>query len=134
MAATFFSGFKDEQSALAFLLEQIYEGFQMQNSICVILKDEKHCNEFKRAQQQKYFENGKIEYLYDENISILDTKPTDEFDEIHILSDKVLELPTNVCENVYVYTTKANEDITKASRELYANLKKNNFDLSHEAV
>ena len=134
MAATFFSGFKDEQSALTFLLEQIYEGFQMQNSICVVLKDEKHCNEFKRAQQQKYFENGKIEYLYDENISILDTKPTDEFDEIHILSDKVLELPTNVCENVYVYTTKANEDITKASRELYANLKNNNFDLSHEAV
>ena len=134
MAATFFSGFKDEQSALTFLLEQIFEGFQMQNSICVVLKDEKHCNEFKKAQQQKYFEKGKIEYLYDENISILDTKPTDEFDEIHILSDKVLELPTNVCENVYVYTTKANEDITKASRELYANLKKNNFDLSHEAV
>ena len=134
MAATFFSGFKDEQSALTFLLEQIFEGFQMQNSICVVLKDEKHCDEFKKAQQQKYFENGKIEYLYDENISILDTKPTDEFDEIHILSDKVLELPTNVCENVYVYTTKANKDITKASRELYANLKKNNFDLSHEAV
>ena len=134
MAAIFFSGFKDEQSALAFLQEQIYEGFQMQSSICVVLKDEKHCDEFKKAQQQKYFEKGKIEYLYDENISILDTKPTDEFDEIHILSDKVLELPTNVCENVYVYTTKADEDITKASRELYANLKKNNFDLSHEAV
>ena len=134
MAATFFSGFKDEQSALAFLLEQIYEGFQIQSSICVILKDEKHCDEFKRAQLQKYFEKGKIEYLYDENISLLDCKPADEFDEIHILSDKVIELPTNVCENVYVYTTKANEDITKASRELYANLKKNNFDLSHEAV
>ena len=100
----------------------------------MVLKDEKHCNEFKKAQQQKYFEKGKIEYLYDENISLLDSKPADEFDEIHILSDKVLELPTNVCENVYVYTTKANEDITKASRELYANLKKNNFDLSHEAV
>ena len=134
MAATFFSGFKDEQSALTFLLEQIYEGFQMQNSICVVLKDEKHCNEFKRAQQQKYFENGKIEYLYDENISLLDSKPADEFDEIHILSDKVLELSTSVCENVYVYTTQADEAITKASRELYANLKKNNFDLSHEAV
>ena len=134
MAATFFSGFKDEQSALAFLLEQIYEGFQMQSSICVVLKDEKHCDEFKKIQQQKYFEKGKIEYLYYENISLLDIKPADEFDEIHILSDKVFELPTNVCENVYVYTTKANEDITKASRELYANLKKNNFELSHEAV
>ena len=134
MAATFFSGFKDEQSALAFLLEQIYEGFQMQSSICVVLKDEKYFDEFKKAQQQKYFEKGKIEYLYDKNISLLDSKPADKFDEIHILSDKVLELPTNVCENVYVYTTKANEGITKASRELYANLKKNNFDLSHEAV
>ena len=106
----------------------------MQSSICVVLKDENHCNEFKKAQQQKYFEKGKIEYLYDENISLLDSKPADEFDEIHILSDKVLELPTNVCENVYVYTTKANKDITKASRELYANLMKDNFDLSHEAV
>ena len=134
MAATFFSGFKDEQTALAFLLEQIYEGFQMQSSICVILKDEKHCNDFKKAQQQKYFENGKIEYLHDANIYLLDSKPADSFDEIHILSDKVLELPTSACENVYVYTTKADEDITKASRELYANLKKNNFDLSHEAV
>ena len=112
MAATFFSGFKDEQSALTFLLEQIYEGFQMQNSICVVLKDEKHCNEFKRAQQQKYFENGKIEYLYDENISLLDSNPADEFDEIHILSDKVLELPTTICENVYVYTTQADENLS----------------------
>ena len=63
MAATFFSGFKDQGSALNYLLDKIYAGFQMQSSICVVLKDEEHCAEFKRGQKQKYFENAKIEYL-----------------------------------------------------------------------
>jgi len=53
---------------------------------------------------------------------------------VHILSDKVLELPLEVCKNVFVYTTSADEEITKASRELYANLKKNNIELNHEAI
>ena len=49
-------------------------------------------------------------------------KPADKFDEIHNSVIKVLELKTSVCENVYVYTTEADEDITKASRELYSKL------------
>ena len=64
MAATFFSGFKDKQSALNFLLEKIYAGFQMQSSICVVLKDEEHCADFKKSQQRKYFENAKIDDAY----------------------------------------------------------------------
>lgn len=134
MAATFFSGFKDQESALNFLLEKIYAGFQMQSSICVVLKDEEHCADFRKSQHKKYFENAKIEYLYDENISFINEQPAGHFDEVHILSDKVLELPLDVCENIFVYTTSADEEITKASRELYANLKKNNIELNHKAI
>jgi hypothetical protein len=134
MAATFFSGFKDQGSALNYLLDKIYAGFQMQSSICVVLKDEEHCAEFKRGQKQKYFENAKIEYLYDDNIAFISEQPAGHYDEVHILSDKVLELPLNVCDNIFVYTTSADEEINKASRTLYTNLKKNNIELNHKAI
>ena len=134
MAATFFSGFKDQGSALNYLLDKIYAGFQMQSSICVVLKDEEHRAEFKRGQKQKYFENAKIEYLYDDNIALINEQPAGHYDEVHILSDKVLELPLDVCDNIFVYTTSADEEINKASRTLYANLKKNNIELNHKAI
>jgi hypothetical protein len=134
MAATFFSGFKDQGSALNYLLDKIYAGFQMQSSICVVLKDEEHCAEFKRGQKQKYFENAKIEYLYDDNIAFISEQPAGHYDEVHILSDKVLELALDVCDNIFVYTTSADEEINKASRTLYANLKKNNIELNHKAI
>lgn len=134
MAATFFSGFKDQGSALNYLLDKIYAGFQMQSSICVVLKDEEHCAEFKRGQKQKYFENAKIEYLYDDNIAFINEQPAGHYDEVHILSDKVLELPLDVCDNIFVYTTSADEKINKASRTLYANLKKDNIELNHKAI
>lgn len=134
MAATFFSGFKDQGSALNYLLDKIYAGFQMQSSICVVLKDEEHCAEFKRGQKQKYFENAKIEYLYDDNIAFINEQPAGHYDEVHILSDKVLELALDVCDNIFVYTTSADEEINKASRTLYANLKKNNIELNHKAI
>ena len=134
MAATFFSGFKDQGSALNYLLDKIYAGFQMQSSICVVLKDEEHCAEFKRGQKQKYFENARIEYLYDDNIAFINEQPAGHYDEVHILSDKVLELPLDVCDNIFVYTTSADEEINKASRTLYANLKKDNIELNHKAI
>ena len=134
MAATFYSGFKSKKSALDFLLDNIYSGFQMKRSICVVLKDKDHSKNLKNAQKQKYFENSKIEYLYDDNISFINEQPSGHFDEVHIFSDKVLELPLNICENIYVYTTSADEEINKASRELYANLKKNNIELNHKAI
>jgi hypothetical protein len=134
MAATFFSGFKDKGSALNYLLDKIYAGFQMQSSICVVLKDEEHCAEFKRGQKKKYFENAKIEYLYDDNIAFINEQPVGHYDEVHILSDKVLELPLDVCDNIFVYTTSADEEINKASRTLYTNLKKNNIELNHKAI
>ena len=106
----------------------------MQSSICVVLKDEEHCAEFKRGQKQKYFENAKIEYLYDDNIAFINEQPVGHYDEVHILSDKVLELPLDVCDNIFVYTTSADEEINKASRTLYTNLKKNNIELNHKAI
>ena len=134
MAATFYSGFKSKKSALDFLLDNIYSGFQMKRSICVVLKDEDHSKNLKNAQKQKYFENSKIEYLYDDNISIMEEQPKDSFDEIHIFSDKVSSLDEYEKAEIYIYTTEADDEINDASRKLYANLKTNNFELNHERI
>ena len=134
MAATFYSGFKSKRSALDFLLDNIYSGFQMKKSICVVLKDENHSKNLKNAKKQKYFENRRIEYLYDRNIRILEEQPKDNFDEIHIFSDKVNNLDTYKKTEIYIYTTEADNEINDASRKLYANLKTNNFELNHERI
>lgn len=134
MAATFYSGFKSKKSALDFLLDNIYSGFQMKRSICVVLKDEDHSRNLKNAQKQKYFENSKIEYLYDDNISVMEEQPEDSFDEIHIFSDKVSNLDEYKEVEIYIYTTEADDEINDASRKLYANLKTNNFELNHERI
>ena len=134
MAVKFYSGFKSKKSALDFLLDNIYSGFQMKRSICVVLKDEVHSRNLKNAQKQKYFENSKIEYLYDDNISVMEEQPKDHFDEIHIFSDKISNLNEYEEAEIYIYTTEADNEINDASRKLYANLKTNNFKLNHERI
>jgi hypothetical protein len=134
MSATFYSGFKDTDSVLSFLMDNIYSAFQMRSNICVVLKDSQSKQDFEVKQKQKYFENSKIEYLYAKNIEFLETEPQEQFDEIHIFSDKVANLDINLSKNVYVYTTLADEEVNKASRTLYTNLKLKNFELKHEAI
>ena len=134
MSATFYSGFKDTDSVLSFLMDNIYSAFQMRSHICVVLKDSQSKQDFEVKQKQKYFENSKIEYLYAKNIEFLETEPQEQFDEIHIFSDKVANLDINLSKNVYVYTTLADEEVNKASRTLYTNLKLKNFELKHEAI
>ena len=118
MSATFYSGFKDTDSVLSFLMDNIYSAFQMRSNICVVLKDSQSKQDFEVKQKQKYFENSKIEYLYAKNIEFLETEPQEQFDEIHIFSDKVANLDINLSKNVYVYTTSADEDVNKASRKI----------------
>ena len=134
MSATFYSGFKDTDSVLSFLMDNIYSAFQMRSNICVVLKDSQSKQDFEVKQKQKYFENSRIEYLYAKNIEFLETEPQEQFDEIHIFSDKVANLDINLSKNVYVYTTSTDEDVNKASRTLYTNLKLKNFELKHEAI
>ena len=134
MAATFYSGFKSKKSALDFLLDNIYSGFQMKRSICVVLKDEDHSRNLKNAQKQKYFENSKIEYLYDDNISVMEEQPKDHFDEIHIFSDKISNLNEYEEAEIYIYTTEADNNILKTSRELYSKLQKANIEVKHEKI
>ena len=133
MSATFYSGFETKSAALDFLLEQIYEGFQIKSSICVVLKDEGLISEYKFLQKKKYFDNKQIEYLYSKNISLQESGPQKHYDEIHILSDKVSDLDAD-SDNVYVYTTKSDAAINEASRKLYANLKEKNIELKHMAI
>ena len=55
-------------------------------------------------------------------------------DQIHIFSDKITDLDPNNHQNIFVYTTEANENINSAARKLYTNLKKKNYDIKHQRV
>jgi len=133
MSATFFSGFETKSSALNFLLEQIYEGFQTKRSVCVVLKDEGLVSEYKFLQKKKYFDTKQIEYLYNRNIALQESEPTENYDEVHILSDRITDMDV-ASENIFVYTTKSDAAINEASRKLYANLKEKQIELKHTAV
>ena len=133
MSATFFSGFETKKSALDFLLEQIYEGFQTKRSICVVLKDEELVSEYKFLQKKKYFDTKQIEYLYNRNITLQESEPSKNYDEVHIMSDRITDINA-VSENIFVYTTKSDAAINEASRKLYASLKEKQIELKHTAV
>ena len=133
MSATFFSGFETKSSALDFLLEQIYEGLQTKRSICVVLKDEGLVSEYKFLQKKKYFDTKQIEYLYSRNIALQESEPNENYDEVHILSDRITDINA-VSENIFVYTTKSDAAINEASRKLYASLKEKQIELKHTAV
>jgi len=133
MSATFFSGFETKSSALNFLLEQIYEGFQTKRSVCVVLKDEGLVSEYKFLQKKKYFDTKQIEYLYNRNIALQESEPTENYDEVHILSDRITDMDV-ASENIFVYTTKSDTAINEASRKLYASLKEKQIELKHTAV
>ena len=133
MSATFFSGFETKSSALNFLLEQIYEGFQTKRSVCVVLKDEGLVSEYKFLQKKKYFDTKQIEYLYNRNIALQESEPSEKYDEVHILSDRITDMDV-ASENIFVYTTKSDEAINEASRKLYASLKEKQIELKHTAV
>ena len=133
MSATFFSGFETKSSALNFLLEQIYEGFQTKRSVCVVLKDEGLVSEYKFLQKKKYFDTKQIEYLYSRNIALQESEPTENYDEVHILSDRITDMDV-ASENIFVYTTKSDASINEASRKLYASLKEKQIELKHTAV
>ena len=133
MSATFFSGFETKSSALNFLLEQIYEGFQAKRSVCVVLKDEGLVSEYKFLQKKKYFDTKQIEYLYNRNIALQESEPTENYDEVHILSDRITDMDVT-SDNIFVYTTKSDVAINEASRKLYASLKEKQIELKHTAV
>ena len=133
MSATFFSGFETKSSALNFLLEQIYEGLQTKRSVCVVLKDEGLVSEYKFLQKKKYFDTKQIEYLYNRNIALQESEPTENYDEVHILSDRITDMDV-ASENIFVYTTKSDASINEASRKLYASLKEKQIELKHTAV
>ena len=133
MSATFFSRFETKSSALNFLLEQIYEGLQTKRSVCVVLKDEGLVSEYKFLQKKKYFDTKQIEYLYSRNIALQESEPTENYDEVHILSDRITDMDV-ASENIFVYTTKSDVAINEASRKLYASLKEKQIELKHTAV
>jgi len=133
MSATFFSGFETKSSALNFLLEQIYEGLQTKRSVCVVLKDEGLVSEYKFLQKKKYFDTKQIEYLYSRNIALQESEPNENYDEVHILSDRITDINV-VSDNIFVYTTKSYASINEASRKLYASLKEKQIELKHTAV
>ena len=68
------------------------------------------------------------------NLTTITDKFEGEFDEIHIFSDKISDLPGSLNDNTFVYTLKSDEAINNASRELYTNLKNKGVNVLHEVI
>ena len=134
MAVTFYSGFKDKFHALDFLTDNVFTGFQIKNKICIALKGDHELEEFSFLRNKKFFETKKIEFLCLKNLTTITDKFEGEFDEIHIFSDKIGDLPESLNDNTFVYTLKSDEAINNASRELYTNLKNKGVNVLHEAI
>ena len=99
----------------------------------MVLKDEELVSEYKFLQKKKYFDTKQIEYLYNRNIALQELEPSKNYDEVHILSDRITDINA-VSENIFVYTTKSDAAINEASRKLYASLKEKQIELKHTAV
>ena len=134
MSVTFFSGFSNKIEAFEFIAENIFTGFQVKNKICVAFKNSEELGDFNSLRDRKFFETKKIEFLCIKNLSLITEQIEEGFDEIHIFSDKILDLNEVANENTFVYTLQSDEEINNASRKLYANLKDKGINVIHEAV
>ena len=133
MEISFFSGYKNTHEALDHLAENLYENFQLKTKVYVALGNDQLVDSLKRLRKFKFLETKQLEYMHDKNIDYY--APMDaNADQIHIFSDKITDLDPNNHQNIFVYTTEADENINSAARKLYTNLKKKNYDIKHQRV
>ena len=133
MEISFFSGHKNTHEALNHIAENLYENFQLRTKVCVALGNDQLVHNLKRLRKFKFLETKQLEYMHDKNIDYY--APMDaNADQIHIFSDKITDLDPNKHQNIFVYTTEADENINSAARKLYTNLKKKNYDIKHQRV
>jgi len=132
MQATFFSGFSDTSEALDFMLEKIQSNFQIGNKVFLNL-DNDLLTKFEDLKRKKFHETNNLEFLYNKNIQVNGEIGDKSFDEAHVLSSEINLSEENFL-SAFIYTTKADNNILKTSRELYSKLQKANIDVKHEKI
>ena len=132
MQATFFSGFSDTSEALDFMLEQIQSNFQIGNKVFLNL-DNNLLAKFEDLKRKKFHETNNLEFLYNKNVQVNGEIGDKSFDEAHVLSSEINLSEDNFL-SAFIYTTEADNNILKTSRELYSKLQKANIEVKHEKI
>ena len=132
MQATFFSGFSDTSEALDFMLEKIQSNFQIGNKVFLNL-DNDLLTKFEDLKRKKFHETNNLEFLYNKNVQVNGEIGDKSFDEAHVLSSEINLSEDNFL-SAFIYTTEADNNILKTSRELYSKLQKANIEVKHEKI
>ena len=132
MQATFFSGFSDTSEALDFMLEKIQSNFQIRNKVFLNL-DNDLLTKFEDLKRKKFHETNNLEFLYNKNVQVNGEIGDKSFDAVHILSSEI-NLSEDNFFSAFIYTTEADNNILKTSRELYTKLQKANIEVRHEKI
>ena len=132
MQATFFSGFSDTSEALDFMLEKIQSNFQIGNKVFLNL-DNDLLTKFEDLKRKKFHETNNLEFLYSKNVQINGDIGDKSFDAVHVLSSEINLSEDNFL-SAFIYTTEADNNILKTSRELYSKLQKANIEVKHEKI
>ena len=132
MQATFFSGFSDTSEALDFMLENIQSNFQIGNTVFLNL-DNNLLDKFEDLKRKKFHETNNLEFLYNKNVQVNGEIGDKSFDTVHVLCSEINLSEDNFL-SAFIYTTEADNDILKTSRELYSKLQKANIEVKHEKI
>ena len=132
MQATFFSGFSDTSEALDFMLEKIQSNFQIGNKVFLNL-DNDLLTKFEDLKRKKFHETNNLEFLYSKNVQVNGEIGDKSFDTVHVLSSEINLSEDNFL-SAFIYTTEADNNILKTSRELYSKLQKANIEVKHEKI
>ena len=132
MQATFFSGFSDTSEALDFMLEQIQSNFQIGHTVFLNL-DNNLLAKFEDLKRKKFHETNNLEFLYSKNVQVNGEIGDKSFDTAHVLSSEINLSEDNFL-SAFIYTTEADNNILKTSRELYSKLQKANIEVKHEKI
>ena len=132
MQATFFSGFSDTSEALDFMLEQIQSNFQIGHTVFLNL-DNNLLAKFEDLKRKKFHETNNLEFLYNKNVQVNGEIGDKSFDAAHVLSSEINLSEDNFL-SAFIYTTEADNNILKTSRELYSKLQKANIEVKHEKI
>lgn len=132
MHATFFSGFSDTSEALDFMLENIQSNFQIGNTVFLNL-DNNLLAKFEDLKRKKFHETNNLEFLYNKNVQVNGEIGDKSFDTAHVLSSEINLSEDNFL-SAFIYTTEADNNILKTSRELYSKLQKANIEVKHEKI
>ena len=114
------------------MLNNQHSNFQIGNKVFLNL-DNNLLAKFEDLKRKKFHETNNLEFLYNKNVQVNGEIGDKSFDEAHVLSSEINLSEENFL-SAFIYTTKADNNILKTSRELYSKLQKANIEVKHEKI